>query len=144
MEKENREKLSYGLKEMVRLMDERDDLEEKMDITARELLDELRQIPNWECMIEGCKWHYEKHPNKFFDWCEFEYYPTLNCVDVVKGYSGGDEVTVLSIDLGKSLEEQVQTKLVELQKQQDAIKKTREMAEFHEYLRLKEKFGKDE
>lgn len=103
MEKENREKLSYGLKEMVRLMNERDDLEEKMDITARELLDELRQIPNWECMIEGCKWHYEKHPNEFFDWCEFEYYPTLNCVDVVKGYSGGDEITVLSIDLADIL-----------------------------------------
>lgn len=144
MESENRQKLSKGLEELTRLMDERIDLEENMDKVSRELLNELREIPNWECMIEGCKGHYEEHPNEFFDWCEIEYYPSLHSIEFVKGYSGGDEITVLSIDLDKPLEEQVQTKLAELQHKQDAMKKTREMAEFREYLRLKEKFGTDE
>jgi hypothetical protein len=144
MESENRQKLSKGLEGLTKLMNERIDLVENMDKVSRELLNELREIPNWECMIEGCKCHYEKYQNEFFDWCEIEYYPSLHSIEFVKGYSGGDEITVLSIDLDKPLEEQVQTKLAELQHQQEAIQKTREMLEFHEYLRLKEKFGTDE
>ena len=78
-----------------------------IDRLGRELLGELQQIRGWENMILHCKDHYEKYPDQFFGWCEVEYSYAEPIIKFVKGYSNGDEYTVLTIRLDIELAEQV-------------------------------------
>lgn len=78
-----------------------------IDKLGRELLEELRQIRGWESMILDCRDHYEQYPYQFFEWCEVEYSYSEPIIKFVKGYSNGDEYTVLTIRLDMGLAEQV-------------------------------------
>lgn len=78
-----------------------------IDRLGRELLEELRQIRGWETMILHCKDHYEQYPDQFFGWCEVRYSYAEPIIKFVKGYSNGDENTVLTIRLDLELSEQV-------------------------------------
>ena len=78
-----------------------------IDRLGRELLEELRQIRGWESMILNCKDHYKQYPDQFFGWCEVEYSYAEPIIKFVKGYSNGDEYTVLTIRLDMELGEQV-------------------------------------
>ena len=78
-----------------------------IDRLGRELLEELRQIRGWESMILHCKDHYEQYPDQFLGWCKVEYSFAEPIIEFVKGYSNGDEYTVLTIRLDMELVEQV-------------------------------------
>lgn len=78
-----------------------------IDRLGRELLEELRQIRGWESMILHCKDHYELYPDQFFGWCKVKYSYAEPIIEFVKGYSNGDEYTVLTIRLDMELVEQV-------------------------------------
>lgn len=78
-----------------------------IDRLGRELLEELRQIRGWESMILHCMDHYEQCPDQFFEWCEVKYSYAEPIIKFVKGYSNGDEYTVLTIRLDMGLAEQV-------------------------------------
>lgn len=84
-------------------------MRKEIDLEARELLNELRKIKGWECMIKECEYHYSKYPDEFFDWCSVTH--TNDAVQFVKGYSNGDEYEVLEINFRKSLKDQVHERL---------------------------------
>ena len=113
-------------------------LGEQIDKEARQLLKELQEIDGWQCMIKHCKGHYDKYPDKFFDWCSVTH--TDGAVQFVKGYSNCDEYEVIEIDLHNSLAMQVRNRQIELrgeaQHKQEEIKE-KELAELK---RLKEKY----
>ena len=82
------------------------DIQEIIENKAKELLQELKKISGWESMIKECKWHYDKFPDEFFDWCSISHSPGK--IKWTKSYSGDpDSYTVLTIDLTKTLEENV-------------------------------------
>jgi hypothetical protein len=58
-------------------------------------------------MILHCRDHYEQCPDQFFEWCEVKYSYAEPIIEFVRGYSNGDENTVLTIRLDMGLAEQV-------------------------------------
>ena len=123
-------------RELLKLIDEKEDA---ITVKARELLDELRKLDNWEVMIECCEEHYERFPDQFFDWCHVEF--DKNEVSFVKNYSGDyDDYYVLTIDLTKPLEEQIKERQEKIKKDEEKEKEKIRAKELAELNRLKEKY----
>jgi len=116
-----------------------DEKEEAITVKARELLNELRKLDNWEVMIDECKDHYERFPDEFFDWCHVEF--EKNKVYFVKNYSDDDDdYYVLTIDLSKPLEDQIKEKQEKIKKDEEKEKEKIKAKELAELNRLKEKY----
>ena len=107
---------------------------------GQKLVDELRRLPDWECMILNCKNHYDKFPTEFFGWCSYKLgeYEYKNHLLVKKYYQNDDPdgYVVLDIDLTIPLEEQIEKRKVALKSE----KEDEESQERAEYERLKKKF----
>lgn len=115
------------------------DISDNIKTHARQLLRELQDIDGWQCMIEHCYDHYSSIKEVFFQLCEVEF--TGDSVIFVKGYSNGDDYNVLTINLHKSLQQQVleRLELIHLEnKSSEEKEKEKDMAEFE---RIKEKYG---
>ncbi len=126
------------------IRDQKDQLEEDLEKDARLLLDDLKKIDGWEILIhEDVKWHYDKFPDEFFSWCSVWFHQnkeneTILCFE--KGYSNGDEITALELNLSKPLEDQVNEKKAMLIEEEMKKKIKQNKNEYNTYLRLKKKF----
>lgn len=133
------DELSDDVKEYQRYLKKLSDVRKSIDHEARELLNELRKVNGWECMIKNYEEHYAKYPDKFFDWCSVSH--TENAVQFYKKYAFEDGYEVLEISFRKSLKEQVRERMDYLEEQ----KKKKEMEErendYIELERIKKKYG---
>lgn len=129
--------LAHRLKE---LRDEEYDVEESIDKLGKKLIDELRGIEGWEAMFKDCKWHHDKYPNQFFGWCNVEACGEDE-IDVVKGYSDGNECVVMEIKLDKSLEEQVMDAVARKEEEETARRMRSLRAVYLEDMRVMERLG---
>lgn len=129
------------MEELRKLEKSIDNFSTSIRVHARFLLGELKNIDGWEAMIEHCRPHYEESTKKgydFFDWCSV--YWENDCVYFLKGYSSGEEYTVLTIKLNEPLEKQVkdaQERVLTEKKEKEEESRKRELAELK---RLKEKY----
>ena len=111
-------------------------------VKARELLNELRKLDNWEVLIDCCKEHYKQFPDEFFGWCHVEF--DNNKVYFVKGYrDDDDDYYVLTIDLSKPLKEQIKERQEEIKKDEEKEAEKIRAKELAELNRLKEKYEKE-
>ena len=116
-----------------------DEKENTITLKGRELLNELRKLDNWEVLIDCCKEHYEKYPDQFFNWCHVKY--NKHKVSFVKNYSDDDDdYYVLTIDLTKTLEEQIKERELKNKKEYEQKKVDTREKELAELKRLKEKY----
>lgn len=137
------EQIKNYYKEIRELSSKIDDLEENINKEAYKILDELKKIDGWECMIESCQWHYEQYPDEFFNWCDPVVYGNVENPELIfkKGYCGDDDYDVLTINLNIPLEKQVNDKLEDIRKVEEKKQKEKEDKEYKEYLKLKKKYG---
>jgi hypothetical protein len=92
-------------------------------------------------MIENCQPHYEESTKKgydFFDWCSV--YWENDCVYFLKGYSSGEEYTVLTIKLNEPLEKQVKDAQERALAEKKEMEEENRKLELAELKRLKEKY----
>lgn len=111
----------------------------KIEHEARELLNELRKVKGWECMIKACEEHYNKYTEEFFDWCSITH--TKDAVQFVKGYSNGDEYEVLEISFKKSLKDQVRDRMDYLAKQTEKEKTEEREKDLKQLERIVKKYN---
>lgn len=135
-DKVSEESVTYELRSTLRrlseLHEEEYELGDRITSLGKELVGRLREIKGWEVMFKNCKEHYDRCPNEFFGWCSYE--PDGdNGIEVVKGYSWGDEITVMRIRLDQTLQEQVD----------DALAEKRSAEEKHSLEVLKKKYYGD-
>ena len=96
------------MEELRKLEKSIDNISTSIRAHARSLLGELKNIDGWEAMIKHCRPHYEESTKKgydFFGWCSVYWENDRVCF--LKGYSNGEEYTVLTIKLNEPLEKQV-------------------------------------
>ena len=111
-----------------------------MTTICKNLLLELKKIPNWETMIKHCRDHYSRFPDEFFNWCQIEFNLNDNSIYFVKGYSDGEEYIVLTINLNETLEDQVNKANKDLLEQEQEKARIEKQKELEELKRLKEKY----
>lgn len=107
-------KLCADIREYKKCQKKMTKMNKKIDREARELLRELQEIKGWECMILECACHYVRYPEKFFDWCSVEI--SSDAVEFYKRYTCDENCKVMSINIRKSLAEQVNERLKYLAK----------------------------
>jgi hypothetical protein len=126
------------IRECNKLNAEMENKEKEIERVARETLSQLKMINGWKEMFQNCQWHYEKYPDKFFDWCDVEY--TNNSIKFIKGYHDDGDYLVIEIDLNKPLDEQVSDAITRNKQLAEQEKKELEKKELSELKRLKDKY----
>lgn len=133
------DKLSADVKEYAHHKKMMDEMGDRIDREARELLSELRKVKGWECMIKECEEHYTKYPDEFFDWCSVTH--TDDAVQFVKGYSDDGEYEVLEISFSKSLKDQVRDRMDYLAEQREKKATEERERDLKQLERIRKKYG---
>lgn len=133
------EKLLNEIRESCNLRIALNDKEKEIESLSDILLDDLKKVKGWECLIQCCKEQYEQGPDDFFRQCYITHED--DSVSFHKSYGNGHDFTVLTINLSEELSKQVEKvkNLIKLESMNE-LKRTEEK-ERAELKRLKEKYG---
>lgn len=137
-----RESINNKIKEIKNLKKQEQLIEKEMFKEVDQLLKELISMDNWKYLIQSCREHMEtyKSPMDFFNICSIQYYWDGK-VNLVKGYSDGELYTVLSIDLNKTLYENIEEAHSNYLLKQKKEKQLEMDADLKIYNEIKEKYN---
>ena len=136
--------------ELIKLIDDVSELEQQIydkDIQickkcASELLDVLLSFNNWKVMVKSCLEHIEtyKNPKDFFKVCRVKYYSDHTIV-FSKSYPDGEEYIVITIDLKKSIEQNIQEMIDRVKFVEQLEEEKQKEKDLKLYQQIKEKYN---